>query len=104
MSHGRHHYPESYVNGLTSNRPIKPNLATAATANRSSQKMLPSTFQPEPLKRQQSLSFDKNGNTQRLPEANNNTREPVRTNITNNQSKRSNGSYRISNVEQQKRP
>jgi hypothetical protein len=68
---------------------------------------MPSTFQPG-LKRQQSLGYDKNVTVQRVPDSNINNRGSIKTtniNINNpNQSKRSsNGSSRISNIEQQKR-
>ncbi len=102
MSQGRHPYPESYINGLSSNQPIKPNLPPN---NRQISNVMPSTFQPG-LKRQQSLGYDKNVTVQRVPDSNINNRGSIKTtNINNiNQSKRSsNGSSRISNIEQQKR-
>jgi hypothetical protein len=106
MSHGRHHYPESYVNGLSSNRSIKTNPSAESPTNRPTSNVLPSTFQPG-LKRQQSLGYDKNVLVQRLPDSNINNRGSTKTtnnNNNNNQSKRSaNGSSRISNIEQQKR-
>lgn len=94
MAHGRHHYPESYLNGLSSNRTIKTTIPEESSTNRLSPTTLPSTFQPG-LKRQQSLGYDKNIITQRLPDPNINNRGSVKT--YTNQSKR------LPNVEQQKR-
>jgi len=104
MSQGRHHYPDYYVNGVASNRPIKTNPPVDSPTNRRTPNVLPSTFQPG-LKRQQSLGYDKNVNVQRVPDSSINNRGSVKTTINNNnQSKRSsNGSSRISNIEQQKR-
>jgi hypothetical protein len=103
MSHGRHHYPESYINGLSSNRVTRPDPPNPRPISN----VMPSTFQPG-LKRQQSLGYDKNVTVQRVPDSNINNRGSIKTtniNINNpNQSKRSsNGSSRISNIEQQKR-
>jgi hypothetical protein len=107
MTQGRHHYPDFYTNGLSSNRTIKTNPSTDSPTNRLTPNVLPSTFQPG-LKRQQSLGYDKNVNVQRLPDSNINNRGSTRITITttnnNTQSKRSsNGSSRISNIDQQKR-
>ena len=54
MSQNRHHYPESYVNGLNQLQ------LEQSPKNRPNQTVLPSTFQPGLLKRQQSLGYDKN--------------------------------------------
>ncbi len=105
MSQGRHHYPDGYVNGISSNRSIKTNPSIDSSTNRTTPNVLPSTFQPG-LKRQPSLGYDKNLNIQRIPDSNINNRGSIKTTINNNtnQSKRSsNGSSRISNIEQQKR-
>jgi hypothetical protein len=94
MSQNRHYYPESYVNGLN-HPPVEQSPKT-----RPNQNVLPSTFQPGLLKRQQSLGYDKNlNNIPRLPD-----RGSIKTSNNINQVKRtSNGSYRTSNFEQQKR-
>lgn len=93
MSHGRHQGREGYVNGLLSKRTIKTNIPEEPSPNRLTP-ILPSTFQPG-LKRQQSLSYDKNIITQRLPDPTVNNRGSVKA--YNNQSKR------LITVEQQKR-
>ncbi|UJR21039.1 hypothetical protein I4U23_024139 [Adineta vaga] len=89
MNRNRHNYPDSYINGLSSNRILKSNNPPISTA-------LPSTFQPNALKRQQSFGYDKNTVTQRTPDSTANTRGSVKG--SNNQS-----SKRLSNIEQQKR-
>jgi hypothetical protein len=93
MSQNRHHYPESYVNGLS----IKTNNPSLQGSPKPH--VLPSTFQPGFLKRQQSLGYDKNINTtQRVPD-----RGSIKTNNINQAKRTPNGSYRLTNLEQQKR-
>ncbi|CAF1030859.1 unnamed protein product [Adineta steineri] len=96
MNHGRHHYPESYMNGLSPNRTIKGNIPEGSPKNHPITAPLPSTFQPSLLKRQQSLGVDKNAATQRLPDSNINTRGSIK--LHNNYQ-----SNRPPNIEQQKR-
>ncbi|CAF0883527.1 unnamed protein product [Rotaria sp. Silwood1] len=90
-SYGRHHYPESYVNGLSSNRSIKISPAEELPINRPTSNAVPSKLQLGVLKRQQSLGYDKNMHSQRSPESNINNRGSIKTNNTynnnNNQSK-----------------
>ncbi|CAF2973936.1 unnamed protein product [Rotaria sp. Silwood2] len=90
MSYGRHHYPESYVNGLSSNRSIKVSPAEELPTNRPTSNALSLKLQTAFLKRQQSLGYDKNINIQLTPESNINNRGSIKkkhTTTTNNQSK-----------------
>ena len=85
MSHSRyHHYPESYTNGLSSNRTTK----TDSPINRSTMNVMPSTFQPG-LERQQSLSYEKNLSNQRIPPESNSSSSHRGSYKTTNNSRRS---------------
>lgn len=103
MSYTRyHHYPESYTNGLASNRTTK----TDSPINRSTMNVMPSTFQPG-LQRQQSLSYEKNLSNQRLPPESNSSSHRGSSKTTNNSQpirRAVNENSRLSNqFEQQKR-
>ncbi|CAF3675428.1 unnamed protein product [Rotaria sordida] len=84
MSYGRHPYPESYVNGLSSNRSIIINPAEELPTNHSNSDALTLKLQSALLKRQQSLGYDRNINIQRSPESNINNRGSIKINNNNN--------------------
>jgi len=96
INQNRHHYPESYVNGL-SIKPKSTHPIDSPTNRRVTSNPMPSTFQPF-LKRQQSLGYDKNVNVQRLSD-----RGSIKTTNTNQSKRSTNGNSRISNIEQQRR-
>ncbi|CAF1351895.1 unnamed protein product [Adineta ricciae] len=90
--------PESsvYVNGMSSNRVIKPTNHEERSKNTHIETILPSVFQPDRLKRESSLGYDKSAATQRTPDSTTNTRGSIKA--PNNQQ-----SKRVQNLNQTKR-
>lgn len=98
MNQNRPNRPESsvYINGVSSNRVTKPINHEERSKYPHKTTALPSVFQPDRLKREPPLGYDKNSVTQRTPDSTTNTRGSIKA--PNHQQ-----SKRISNLDQTKR-
>ncbi|CAM4872963.1 unnamed protein product [Rotaria socialis] len=86
MNYNRNNYPESYVNGLSSNQTAKANPTEELAKNRQASNALTSRLQAAFIRRQQSLGYDKNSSIQLSHDSNINNRDSIKEN-NKNQSK-----------------
>lgn len=84
MASSRYHHPESYSNGLSSNRSLKINSGEDSSKNRANSDELTAKLQSALLKRQQSLGYDKYVNIQVSHEPNTNNRGSIKTSYIHN--------------------
>ncbi|CAF1933629.1 unnamed protein product [Rotaria magnacalcarata] len=84
MNYNRNNYPESYVNGLSSNRTAKTNPTEELEKNRQASNALTSKLQSAFIRRQQSLGYDKNNSIQLSHDSNINNRDSIKANNNKN--------------------